>query len=969
MRAIWFACAFALLCIAQVAVAAQYYEDDRSQGDDVPGLPHYRSPEEACIAGVLIRKVQGYEEGDNRQYRYVGANVGSDDGFAEFACQGVIERRFYYPGANWVTVEEVATNVYGPFGNSETCALPGYLDPETGQCGPPKCNDTCCSGNCGNGTNPIQTASGNKHQVETDFTGAGFFPLKLLRTYDSQRIWLADQMPVGIGWTHSYLGQIVIAPPQGSSTLSEAIVYRPDGRILRFNLNGNVWVADADVPERLSVTLDSSGNYVSAILVTQNDEVENYDQLGRLASITNRGGLIQTLNYTTGPSGSSGTISHNYVQSVTDPQGRSLTFGYDAVTGRLINVADGNGATIRYAYDSNGNLQTVAYPDVGTGTKTRTYYYNESGQTAGVSQANALTGIQDENVQRYASWGYDASGRANLSVRGPYSGGTIDRTALVFNSDGSVTVTDGLGQARIFGFTAKYLVAHDSALNQPCDYCETLFTSRAYDANGYPANGTDFRGTQTTFAYTAVDGNGDPRGLETQRDEAVGQSEERITNTTWDPNFRVPDQRTILNHSGMVEARTNWVYNSRGQPLARCEYANPSNAYVCSASGTPPAGIRRWVYAYCDAVDQTQCPLVGLPLSVDGPRTDVSDVTTYTYRMADDTSNPPLFRKGDLWKIANALGQVTEYRQYDGNGRPLRVVDVNGVITDFTWHPRGWMLSRTVRANANGAPSPNDAITSWTYDGAGNISKLTQPDGVFTSYAYDNAHRLTKITDALGNHIDYTLDALGHRTGENTYISGSGTASRALSRLYSSLARLTQDIDAYGKATAYGYDGNGNRTDQTDPLGVKSHWDYDGLNRIKDQIGDYQGTNAGTANSTIGYAYDTRDNLTAITDPDGLSTHYQFDGLNMLGQLQSPDTGTSSYINDAAGNRVSQTDARNVVTTYSYDALNRLTRRSLSHECVECPLHLRCPHRRQRLLSVRPFGANERQHGQYPILL
>jgi hypothetical protein len=198
-------CGLVLMLAANLAVAVAYYEDDRSMNSDVPGLPHYRSPEEACITGVLERRVQGYQENDNRQYRYRSANVGTDDGFAEFACQGVIERRFYYSGVNWVTVEVVAALVYGPFGASETCTLAGYQDPETGQCGPPKCTDQCCGSGCGNGSNPIQTASGNKHQVETDYVGTGPFPLLFSRTYDSQRAWLNVSPPMGVGWTHRYL--------------------------------------------------------------------------------------------------------------------------------------------------------------------------------------------------------------------------------------------------------------------------------------------------------------------------------------------------------------------------------------------------------------------------------------------------------------------------------------------------------------------------------------------------------------------------------------------------------------------------------------------------------------------------------------------------------------------------------------------------------------------------------------------
>jgi YD repeat-containing protein len=40
--------------------------------------------------------------------------------------------------------------------------------------------------------------------------------------------------------------------------------------------------------------------------------------------------------------------------------------------------------------------------------------------------------------------------------------------------------------------------------------------------------------------------------------------------------------------------------------------------------------------------------------------------------------------------------------------------------------------------------------------------------------SYDSAHRLTKITDGQGNHIDYTLDAMGNRTAEYAFSSVQG---------------------------------------------------------------------------------------------------------------------------------------------------------------------------------------------------
>lgn len=757
------------------------------------------------------------------------------------------------------------------------------------------------------------------------------FPLRFVRTYNSDRIPDRAPGPIGSAWTHTYYRHIVGYPSSGSPPVDTAVVYRDDGRILKFHLTGGIWQPDADVSERLfSQTQSVIGEtiIVGWTFIANDDSVETYDGEGRLMSITDRAGFTQTLSYA-----DASNHPKDDVQSVTDPQGRKITFGYNG-SGQITSLTDGNGNEIDYGYDGNNNLQTVTYPDQGGGTTTRTYFYNESGQTGGVSQPHALTGIQDENSDRYVSWGYDSQGRGVLSVHGPYSGGTIDRTSLAFNNDGTTSVTDALSQSRTFTFSVQYLVARYTDLDTPCDYCGSKFTSRSYDSNGYPSSGTDFRGYTTGFTY-------DSRGLETQSDEATGEPEERITNTTWDADHRVPTQRTVVNHSGTTEQRTDWKYNERGQPIARCEYTDPASSYACTETGTPPDGVRRWVYTYCNGSDLTTpdpigsvgedlskgCPFTGLIRRIDGPRTDVEDWTTYEYYLSTDTGTPPVYRTGDLSQVVDALGHTTQYLAYDGNGRPTLVQDANGVSTNLAYHPRGWLHIRTVCANTDCSPSVNDATTQTDYDGVGNVIKVTQPDGVYLSYTYDNAHRLTNITDNLGDHIDYTLDDLGHRTAEKTYdVSDAVNPRRLLTRSYNALARMTDQYDAQSRDTHFTYDDNGNRTDETDPLGVKTHWDYDGLNRLADQVGDYQGTDPSTMDATTGYEYDTRDNITGITDPNNLATGYTFDDLNNLTQLDSPDTGMTQYPDyDAAGNRLTQTDNRGVTQTMTYDALNRLS--------------------------------------------
>ena len=538
-----------------------------------------------------------------------------------------------------------------------------------------------------------------------------------------------------------------------------------------------------------------------------------------------------------------------------------------------------------------------------------------------------MTGIIDESAQRFASWGYNAAGHATLSVHGPFTGGTIDRTALAFNANGTTTITDGLGQARTFTFQnpVQFLVARHVALSQPCLYCDTHDASRTYDANGYPSAATDFRANKSTSVYAAVDASGHARGLQTQLVEATGYAEERITNTTWDAHFRVPDQRTVANFANTVEAQTHFVYNTRGQPVARCEYdltVAGAASYVCAVAGTPPAGVRRWVYTYCDAIDTATpdpvatgdnlakgCPLIGLLRRVDSPRTDVNDWITYEYYLSTDTATPVKYHAGDLQEVIDAAGHVTQYVSYDGNGQLLTMTDPNGVPTTLVHDPRQRVTSRTVGTE----------VTHFAYFPTGLLQQVTLPDGSTLKYGYDIAHRLTDLTDGLGNHLHYTLDALGNRTAENTYDSTS-TLRRTHTRVFNALDELYQDINAGGSATAttFGYDGNNNRTTVDAPLSRNSVDGYDALNRLH-QITDPK-------NGITKMTYDTRDNVDTVVDPRNLTTTYTHDGFNEVSKLVSPDTGTTVNTYDLDGNLATATDARGAKATYSYDALNRLTK-------------------------------------------
>ncbi len=386
-----------------------------------------------------------------------------------------------------------------------------------------------------------------------------------------------------------------------------------------------------------------------------------------------------------------------------------------------------------------------------------------------------------------------------------------------------------------------------------------------------------------------------------------------MTETVWDDVLSMPT--SVSSHAGNAgnSLIQSFSYNARGQAL--------------TASNTDPAtGITRTsTTTYCEQsdIDAGSCPLLGLVTSVAGPRTDLDATTNYTYYPSDDSAcaaSPTTcaHRKGDLWKVTNALGQVTEYLAYDGAGRVLSVKDANGVITDSTYHPRGWLTARKVRGSDDSSES-DDRITRIDYWPTGLVKQITQPGGAFTAFTYDAAHRLTDIADNAGNTVHYTLDNAGNRLKEDTQ-DASGTLKRTLSRVYNQLGQLATQATASGNATGFGYDANGNTTKVTDALGHITQNDYDPLDRLAHTLQDVGGIAAQTT-----FAYDALDHVTQVADPKGLDTTYAYNGLGDLTTLTSPDTGTTTYTYDSAGNRATQTDARGVTATYSHDALNRLT--------------------------------------------
>jgi len=746
---------------------------------------------------------------------------------------------------------------------------------------------------CGN---PITPATGNKYQREVDYSGTGPFAPSFTRHYNSSYIRTHE---LGGGWQHNYDLRLSLIADAGGNlvTVNSA---RPDGKEAIYNKSGSNWTSYTDTPDSLGEVRDGNGTLTGwRYSRGEGDVVENYDASGKLLSIVNREGLTQTLSYSQGAGATA--PGPGLLVSVTGPFGRALQFTYDSLF-RLSTMTDPAGGTYSYGYDASNRLTGVTYPD----GKIRSYQYNEPANNGGIDLPYHLTGVTDENGSRFATFKYSGTVVGNTvqarAVSTEHAGG-VDGVTLSYGPTTTVAA-DALGGTRTYGFTVQQATPkNDNISGDACPSCGPASTT--YDTNGYIASSTDWNGNRANSVH-------DARGLETSRTEGLTSAgsttpQTRTISTQWHASFRLPVK--------VAEPLriTSYVYNGDGAascgvkadgttlvPGVLCAKTIQASSDVTGAGGLGATLVgtpRTWTYTYNDN---------GSVLTMNGPRTDVSDVTTYTYDASDD---PDLGKRGNVATIANALGQQSSITAYNAHGQPLTVVDPNSLTTTLTYDARKRLTSRNVGGE----------LTSYTYDGVGQLTQVTLPDGSSLTYSYDAAHRLTSMADNLGNRIAYTLDAMGNRMQEQVFDPANALA-QTRSRVFNSLNRLAQELGAQNQTTTYGYDNQGNLTSIDGPLSGAVDVTinaYDALNRLIRVTDPNQGQTQ--------YAYNGIDQLVSVTDPRNLATIYNYDGLANLNSQQSPDTGTTANIYDAAGNLLTQTDAKGQITSYAYDALNRVT--------------------------------------------
>ncbi|WP_439899495.1 RHS repeat protein [Pseudomonas aeruginosa] len=198
--------------------------------------------------------------------------------------------------------------------------------------------------------------------------------------------------------------------------------------------------------------------------------------------------------------------------------------------------------SIEYTYDKEQRLTSVTRTDGQYSTKTQ-YLYDDP------RNIKLLTGIQDNNNRRFATWTYDDQGRA---ISSEHANGA-EKVTLAYNDDGSTTVTNEYGKQATYRFQViqgiKRIVAIEG---QPSPNCPSSNSTFTYDDQGLLTSKRDNNGNLTTYQYNA-------RGLETSRTEAAGTAQARTITTDWHPTLFLPVQ---VSEPGRI---TRYQYDAEGR--------------------------------------------------------------------------------------------------------------------------------------------------------------------------------------------------------------------------------------------------------------------------------------------------------------------------------------------------------------------------------------------------------------------
>lgn len=729
---------------------------------------------------------------------------------------------------------------------------------------------------CESVLDPISLSTGNMFLEVVDVSQKGLSPLEFVRVYNSQG---SKSRLTRTYWSTTF-DRFVMADASNGS----ARVRRPDGKTVRFAFDGTNYRAQPHFELELQKT--SSGWTLQDL----NGVVERFDSSGNLLAIEYPDGRVVSMAYNKG----------KLVQA-TSNTGGSLRFTYTQ-HGQIETVADVANRVWTYRYDNWSNLVEM----IGPGGLQHTYAY------ADTNNPFLMTRWSGGYEQRAVNWEYDEQGRVVHNYLGGGYGSAYRHGYIDYVDDLTRIVTDPSGKVTEYELTRQNNKGFVRATRGPAfTECGLSDSEREFDAD---MNIT----AEVAFDRRTEYGGHDASGYPAWRTDAAGTADARTVQYAYDARF--PGLATSITQPSVASGRqkvTTVTYNSRRQPTE------------VSIRGFTPAGgpiERTWRYTYHGPFGQLS--------QIDGPRTDVADVTTYSY----DPTTYRLISVTDANQVA-----VRDNIQYTLDGLVASETRPNGTVVSYTYVAGTDLVESLTETSPEGA----SRTTTWTYTPHREVSTVTHA-------VEGNIEQRLHLTYTVGGELfaignagesgqwavqNFDRDDAGNITQHRV------TPGKVLDQAFDLYNRVTS-ITGENHSELFEYNPDGTLRTSTDGRSQVTAYTYDDLDRLTYSIRP--------GGSEISFGYDIADRLTRVTDPNQGTTSYVYDDFGNLLTQTSPDTGDTELGFDEAGNVTSTVDANGSLTVATYDASSRLTGVDrVGSEYDEVLAYDACPHGAGRLCSIQ----------------
>ncbi|HEY9060073.1 MAG TPA: S8 family serine peptidase [Pseudobacteroides sp.] len=243
---------------------------------------------------------------------------------------------------------------------------------------------------------------------------------------------------------------------------------------------------------------------------------------------------------------------------------------------------------------------------------------------------------------------------------------------------------------------------------------------------------------------------------------------------------------------------------------------------------------------------------------------------------------------GNITKITNPDGS-TKTCEYDDKNNLTKEVDEKGNTTYYFYTDKRYLAKKVQPMSSTGLYSETGdqsrfAITTYTYNGYGQITSQKDPEGNVTTYDYDSKGYLISETSPEGNVTKYTNNPIGW---------------------------TTKIISPKGYSIDYTFDNNGAIIKEAASTGETRRFVYNAAGRKVREISPnlYEPENEDTTTNTYN---------------GGEGSYITYYPSGLVKSITDAENNTKSYTYDLYGQIETESKGDGSVVKYEYDKLNRL---------------------------------------------